>query len=114
MTAQALEQIADEFIGTQSIKTYETIDVYASGVDALYTPPIVPMADLYGITPAWEPAGNLGFGGPGVARVVAPGLVERFRPAHTHEPFGTHTHTEYHSIFNEPYTKPVIKKHNLW
>ena len=63
MTAQALEQIADEFIGTQSIKTYETIDVYASGVDALFTPPpmapdFIPVGD-YGANPTLDV--NAGF-----------------------------------------------------
>ena len=113
MSTEALEK---KLIGVESLsglEEYATIDVYGVGTTVLYSfdPPKPPFGDL-GFPKPFEPAENYGFGGPGEARCIFPGLVERTRPEHEHEPYGLHKHSELHNIFNnEGYFKPIKKEH---
>jgi hypothetical protein len=65
---EALERIAGDFTGTleESVRTYETIDVYARGTEALYTPPLK-VYDFPGTNTSLHihgsPCGNTLFGG---------------------------------------------------
>lgn len=72
-----------------------------------------PVGAPFGLPSSFEPASNYGLSGPGEARALFPGLVERERPAHEAHGWPSHSHTERYSTLRDDWTKPIFKEHTF-
>jgi len=112
MSSQALEQMLSSVprMGQES-RAYQTLDVYTSGLSQMYTGPMGPPGGPFGMPGPWQPPQEFGIGGPGEARVVYPGLVERQRfDLDGHGIMGPHINQEYYSPLKDM-NKPLINNH---
>lgn len=98
--------------GVQSV--YNTIDIYANGLSQMYLGPMdmfPPIGADFGLPGPWETPGSYGIGGPGEARAIYPGLVERARvDLDGHGSYGPHINLETYSIFNGM-NMPISNEH---
>ena len=63
--------------------------------------------ELIGNPGTWQPPSEFGIGGPGEARNIAPGLVERVRPDYSgHNGTPDHQNRELYSVLNDTPIKP--------
>lgn len=107
MASQALEQMLELVprMG-QEDRAYQTLDVYTSGLSQMYTGPMGPPGAPFGLPGPWLPPQQFGIGGPGEARVVYPGLIQRERVDFSgHSGLPTHNNIEYYSVFQP--NKPI-------
>jgi len=98
---------------------FKPIETFKPIESLKYTQPIVPEIKIepigkpWNLPSAWEPVKNFGLNGPGEARTVFPGLIERRRPMHEHGNYGLHRHDqELYGVFTG--TKPLTRARHIF
>ena len=116
---QQLEQILYEPQMRTTARQSLGLVMYTLTLDPINSPssynvPSAPGA-AYGMPSAWESPSNFGIGGPGIARTVFPGLVERQREDYSgHNGLPPHTNVDHYSILKPDWTKPLnLDRHIL-
>jgi hypothetical protein len=66
-------------------------------------PQINSIGAQYGMPGAWDTPSSFGIGGPGEARTLFPGLIERERLDFGHGSYGPHINKDVYSIFQDGY-----------